>query len=205
MKVLAINGSPRKAGNTNEALSIVAEELQGAGIETEIVWIGNEPLQGCTGCGVCGKHRGRCAYDDVVNECLDKMQACDGLLIGSPVYYASIAGSMKCFLDRFFFAGAPVPYKVGAGVAVLRRSGAVTTFDHLNHYYQLQNMLIVPSFYWNAVHGASPGEIRQDSEGIDILRNVGRNMAWLMQMLAYAKDAVPHPAPQPRTRTNFVR
>jgi len=205
MKVLAINGSPHQAGSTNEALSIVADTLAAQAIETEIVWIGNKPLQGCTGCGACGKHRGRCVHDDIVNECLAKMADCDGMLIGSPVYYASIAGGMKCFLDRFFFAGAPVRYKVGAGIAVLRRSGAVTTFDHLNHYYNLQNMLIAPSFYWNAAHGTNPDELHQDIEGVDILQNVGRNMAWLMQTLAYAKDAVPTPPPTQRSRTNFIR
>jgi len=205
MKVLAVNGSPHKAGTTNEALSIVAEALAGQGIDTEIVWIGSGPLQGCTGCGGCHKHRGRCVHDDIVNECLLKMADCDGLLIGSPVYYASIAGGMKCFLDRFFFAGAPVQYKVGAGVAVLRRSGAVTTFDHLNHYYNLQNMLIAPSYYWNAAHGHNAEELHQDAEGVCILRNTGLNMAWLMKTLAFAKDAVPVPTPAPRERTNFIR
>ena len=205
MKVLAINGSPHQSGTTHEALSIVADTLATEAIETEIVWIGNKPLQGCTGCFACSKHRGRCTHDDIVNECLAKMADCDGLLIGSPVYYASIAGGMKCFLDRFFFVGAPVQYKVGAGIAVLRRSGAVSTYDHLNHYYTLQNMLVAPSFYWNAPHGNNAAELHQDLEGVDILRNTGRNMAWLMKTLAYAKEAVPVPERTQRRGTNFIR
>jgi len=205
MKVLAINGSPHEHGNTAQALQAVGGALAAQGVDMQTVWIGDGPIQGCTGCQACRKRKGRCAYDDVVNECLSLVAQADGLLIGSPVYYAGIAGGMKCFLDRFFFAGADVRYKAGAGIVVLRRSGAVTAFDQLNHYLQLQNMLIVPSFYWNAAHGATPGEVNADEEGIDILQNLGRNMAWLMQTLAFAKDAVPPPEPLPRARTNFIR
>jgi len=206
MTVLAINGSPNKQGNTAQALKIVTDALHAQGILTQTMHIGDQPIQGCTACHHCRQSgAGRCVHDDLVNEALRLMEQADGLVIGAPVYYAGIAGGMKSFLDRFFFVGAPLRFKVGAAVTVLRRSGAITAFDQLNHYFNLQNMLITPSSYWTAIHGCIPGEIHRDEEGMDILQNTARNMAWLLQTLAYAKAAVPPPEPMPRVSTNFIR
>lgn len=151
---------------------------------------------------------GLCVFtEDPVNECVRLMAECDGLVIGSPVYYSGIAGTMKSFLDRFFYCGGGqlCAYKPVAGVVALRRSGGVDAFHQMNNYFNLANALIVPSFYWNAIHGMRPGEAQQDMEGIQIMENIGRNMAWMLKTLEYSRAAVPLPEKYPRTSTNFIR
>lgn len=205
MKVLAINGSPHRRGCTATALGLVAEELEKQGIAVEMVHVGTEPIRGCTGCNACaaGQER-RCIYDDAVNLCIEKTKEADGILLGSPVHYSGIAGNMKSFLDRFFYAGAHLQFKAGAAVATLRRSGGVDTFHQLNNYFNLARVIVVPSQYWNVVHGNTPEELLQDEEGVQILRTLGKNMAWLMQVLEEGKK-IALPGKEPRVRTNFIR
>lgn len=204
MKVLAINGSPHKNGTTAAALGIVADELKAQGIETEIIRLGTKPLQGCTGCGGCRKTEGNlCIYDDIVNECILKSREADGLLLATPVYYAGIAGTMKCFLDRLFFAGSDLSYKVGAAFCVLRRSGGIDVFHQLYNYMNLANMVLTPSQYWNVAHGTSGEELMEDKEGVRILRAIGRNMAWLLKVVENGKE-LPKPDLGPREWTNFI-
>jgi multimeric flavodoxin WrbA len=212
MNVLAINGSPRAEGNTALALDRVCASLQAAGITTERVQVGHLPLRGCTACGGCGRNRDRrCTLpDDGLNEVVARMADADGMVIGSPVYFAGIAGTMKCFLDRAFYVngsnGGLFRHKVGAAVAALRRSGAVTTFDQLNHYLHYAEMLVPSSNYWNALHGAVPGEAAADGEGVQIMEVLGRNLAWLLHLRAQGQAAglVP-PAAEAKVRTNFIR
>ncbi|MDD3172740.1 MAG: flavodoxin family protein [Herbinix sp.] len=205
MKVIAINGSPKPKGNTYYALKTVCEELEKQTVETEIIHVGNMQIKGCIGCGRC--QEGHCSFsDESFREIVSKIYAADGLLLGSPVYYASIAGTMKCFLDRLFYANAGrMRLKVGASVAVLRRSGGVTTFDQLNNYFLISEMMIAPSYYWNAIHGAAPGEVSEDSEGISVLKNLANNMAWMLKIKEYSKEVYPAPSPVERARTNFIR
>ncbi len=212
MRVLAINGSPRAAGNTRHALDLVGAELGAAGIDTEVVQVGHLHLRGCTACGRCAQNRDeRCALpDDGLNALVAQMKAADGLVLGSPVYFAGIAGTMKCFLDRAFYVaganGGLFRHKVGAALVALRRSGAVTTFDQLNHYLHIAEMLVPSSNYWNGVHGAKPGESAGDAEGVQVMRLLGRNLAWLLRMRAAAAGAgVAPPAAEPKVRTNFIR
>jgi multimeric flavodoxin WrbA len=206
MKVLAINGSPHANGTTGTALTLLSETLIQHDIEAEIVHIGHEAIHGCTACGHCGKAgvHGCVFTDDPVNACIEKMREADGLLLGCPVYYGGVAGAMKCFLDRFFYAGAHARYKVGAGFVCLRRSGGIEAFHQLNNYLTLGQMVIVPTQYWNVVHGNGK-ELLQDGEGVQILQNLGRNMAWLMRSLEESGKRVPPPAQVARVRTNFVR
>lgn len=205
MKVIAINGSPRPRGNTYQALKAVCEELENQSIETEIIHVGNMQIKGCIGCDRC--REGYCTFsDDALRDIVTKIYAAEGLLLGSPVYYAAIAGTMKCFLDRLFYASAGrMRLKVGASVAVLRRSGGVTTFDQLNNYFLISEMMIAPSYYWNAVHGAAPGEAMEDAEGICVMKNLANNMAWMLKMKEYSKDTIPVPSPVKREWTNFIR
>jgi multimeric flavodoxin WrbA len=205
MKVIAINGSPKPKGNTYLSLKTVCDELEKQNIETEIIHIGNMELKGCISCGRCKD--GHCHFSDAkFREIADKIHAADGLLLGSPVYYAGIAGTMKSFLDRLFFPSqGRLRLKVGAAVAVLRRSGGVTTFDQLNNYFLISEMMIAPSYYWNAVHGGAPGEILQDLEGISVLKNLANNMAWMLLIKDYGKEVFPAPAPAKRAWTNFIR
>jgi multimeric flavodoxin WrbA len=205
MKVIAINGSPKPMGNTYLTLKTVCDELNSQNIETEIIHIGNMELKGCISCGQC--RDGQCRFsDEVFRDIVNKIYAADGLLLGSPVYYASIAGTMKCFLDRLFYPShGRMRLKVGAAVAVLRRSGGVTTFDQLNNYFLISEMLIAPSYYWNAIHGGKPGEVTQDGEGICVLNNLANNMAWMLSIKDFSREAFPEPAPVKRTFTNFIR
>lgn len=206
MKVLAINGSPHKNRCTYTAIKIMAEELEKKGIEVEIIHIGDKPIRGCTGCGACSKIEDKkCIFDDVVNQCIEKSKSADGIIIGSPVHFSGIAGSMKSFLDRFFCAGSHLQYKVGAAVASLRRSGGVDTFHQLNNYFNLANIIITPSQYWNVVHGIKPEEVMQDMEGVQILQNLGRNMAWLMEVIDKGKKTIDLPETEKRIKTNFIR
>lgn len=205
MKVIAINGSPRQKGNTYQALRAVCDGLEQQNIETEIIHIGNMDIKGCIGCGRCKD--GQCHFSDAkLREIVDKIYAADGLLLGSPVYYAGIAGTMKSFLDCLFYpSNGRMRLKIGASIAILRRSGGVTTFDQLNNYFLISEMLIAPSYYWNVVHGGAPGEITQDAEGMCILGNLASNMAWMLKLKDYGKGALPIPAPVKREWTNFVR
>lgn len=179
MKVILLNGSPHKEGCTDTALREVEGSLMENGIETERIWIGGSAW-GCTACGAC-KKTGRCVVDDAVNEVLEKMETADGLVVGSPVYYASPNGSLVSFLDRLFYAGSCFAYKPAAAVASARRAGTTATIDMLNKYFTISNMMVVSSQYWNMVHGNSPKEVKQDLEGLQTMRTLGANMAWLLQ------------------------
>lgn len=208
MHVLAFNGSPKAEGNTYHAIKMVTDELEKQGITTEIINIGNKNIRGCIACGGCARNLNeKCVIEDEVNDCIQKMKAADGIIIGSPVYYASIAGTMKCFLDRAFFVcsanGGLLRHKIGASVVAVRRSGEVATFDHLNHYFTICEMPVVSSNYWNVIHGRMPGEVHQDEEGTQIMRVLGKNMAWLLKCVN-GENAQP-PEREQKIYTNFVR
>lgn len=208
MHVVAINGSPRAEGNTYNAIKIVTDELEKQGITTEIIHIGNKNIRGCIACGGCYKNKNeRCVINDEVNEAIQKMKVADGIIIGSPVYYASIAGTMKCFLDRAFYVasanGGLFRHKVGASVVAVRRSGEVATYDHLNHYFLLAEMFLASSNYWNVIHGRLPGEALQDEEGVQIMRVLGKNTGYLIQQLKNAP--LPLPEKEAKIMTSFIR
>ena len=208
MKVVAINGSPKEAGNTYHALKIVTDELEKQGIETEILHVGNKNIHGCVACGGCAKNKNeKCVINDYVNEAIQIMKQADGIIIGSPVYYASMAGTMKCFLDRAFYVaganGGLYRHKVGASVVAVRRSGEVATFDHLNHYFTLAEMFLPSSNYWNVIHGRMPGEALQDEEGVQIMRILGKNMAFLLNAVAQNKENLPEK--EQKIMTSFIR
>ena len=182
-KVLLINGSPRKDGNTFLALSEIANTLMEQGIETEIAWIGVKPVRGCIACGTCKmKGNGKCAFDDdICNSMIEKMNDADALVVGSPVYYGQPAGQLLALIQRTFFAGAKVDNKPAAAVAVCRRGGATAALQTLTMPFQLKNMPIVTSQYWNIVYGLEKGDAKLDTEGMQTMRQVGRNMAWLLK------------------------
>lgn len=211
MKVIAFNGSPRAKGNTWHALQTAGEELNKAGIDFEIIHVGNKAIRGCTACMGCVKNKNeRCVIaTDEVNDWLQKMKEADGILLGSPVYYAGIAGTMKSFLDRAFFVASVnnsmLRHKVGATAVAVRRSGGVSTFDSLNHYVLYSEMVIATSSYWNVTHGTNPLEAEQDGEGNQIMRVLGKNMAWLLKALAVSKEQVPPPSIEGKIMTNFIR
>ncbi|NLI35474.1 MAG: flavodoxin family protein [Bacteroidales bacterium] len=211
MKVVAINGSPHKEGNTYHALMEIGKQLQESNIELEILHIGNKAVRGCLACGGCAKNKNeKCVITtDPLNEWIQKMKDADGIILASPVYYAGIPGTMKSFLDRAFYVsssnGNLFRQKVGAAVVVLRRTGGSYTFDGLNHYLNYSEMILATSNYWNIVHGAAPGEVLQDVEGMQIIQVLGRNMAWLLKMRELTKDMLPSPAPVAKAMTNFIR
>jgi multimeric flavodoxin WrbA len=186
MKVVAFNGSPKSQGNTYWALKMVTEELEKEGIETEIIHVGSQTIKGCQACNACAKNRSeQCIIEnDPVNQWIEKMLAADGILLGSPVHFSGIAGTMKSFLDRAFYitGNGLLRHKVGAAVVAVRRSGGVTTFDQLNHYLHYAQMLVPTSNYWSVIHGRAPGEVGQDEEGKQTMRLLGRNMAWLLKL-----------------------
>lgn len=207
MKVLLINGSPHETGCTYTALSEAAAELNRNGVETEIVWIGNHPVRGCIGCGGCGK-LGKCAFDDdVLNTILEKAKTADGYIFGSPVHYAAMSGAMSCILDRLFMAGsASMRYKPAAGVCSARRAGTTATYDQFNKYIGINRMLNVPSQYWNMVHGSKAEDVKKDEEGLQIMRTLGKNMAWLLKVLQCAKEnGIELPQAEAPIKTNFIR
>ncbi len=206
MNVLLLNGSPHEKGCTYTALSEVASTLRDEGVETEILWLGNDPLPGCKGCGACGK-LGRCVYDDVVNRAAELAKSCDGLVVGSPVHYAAASGQITSALDRLFYsAGAALRYKPAAAVASARRAGTTATLDQLNKYFTINQMPVVSSRYWNMVHGNTPDEVRQDAEGLSVMRTLAKNMAWLLRCIEAGRAAGIHlPDPEPSVRTNFIR
>ena len=207
MNVLLINGSPHKNGCTFTALSEIASELEKQGIETNFFHIGTKAIRGCIACRKC-KETGYCTYsDDPVNECINLIKSADGIVVGSPVYYASPNGALLAFLDRVFYASSNAfAYKPAAAIVSCRRAGAATAFDVLNKYFTLSNMPVVSSQYWNEVHGNTPEEVRQDLEGMQVMRTLGRNMAWLLKCIDAAKGIVPFPEKEPvRQKTNFIR
>jgi multimeric flavodoxin WrbA len=206
MHVLMINGSPHKQGCTFTALSEVAGELEKAGVTTEIVHIGNRAVQPCIACYKCFE-TGYCIYkDDAVNGLVDALAAADGFVVGSPVYYAGPNGALTSVLDRMFFGkSGKYANKPAAAVVSCRRGGASATFDRLNKYFTISAMPVVSSQYWNSVHGTTPDEVRQDLEGMLVMRALGRNMAWLLKCIDAAKDTVRLPELEPRVMTNFIR
>lgn len=208
MKVLLINGSPRKEGCTYTALTEVANQLNNNDVETEIFQLGNKPIRGCIACGKCSSTNNRCIFDDdKVNEAIKKMEESDGLVIGSPVYYASANGALIAMLDRMFYAGRTCfAYKPGAAVVSARRAGTTTSLDELNKYFTISQMPVVSSHYWNMVHGNSPDEVKMDLEGMQIMRALGDNMAWLLKSIeAGRKTGITLPEKEVRVRTNFIR
>lgn len=211
MKVVAINGSSKTAGNTATALDAVCGVLQGKGIATERIDIGRDAIHGCIGCGYCGQKKNRrCVFDDdILNKNIDAILDADGLVIGSPVYYAGINGALKCFLDRAFYVasanGALMRHKVGAGVVAVRRGGETTAWDQINKYFTISEMFIPSGNYWNMVFGMLPGEAKQDIEGIQCVRILGENMAWLLNAIATGRAATPLPPRTPKTPMNFIR
>ena len=204
MKVLMINGSPRRAGNTHLALSEVAGERHRQGVDSEIVWIGAKAVQGCIACGRC-EETGRCAFRDALyEEVHEKLAEADALVVGSPVYYAGPNGSLCALLDRLFYSSQPLlQNKPGAAVVVCRRGGASATFDRLNKYFTISNMPVVSSQYWNSVHGRLPGEAAQDAEGLQTIRTLARNMVWLLRSLQGAGQ--PLPEREEPVWTHFIR
>lgn len=211
MKVIAFNGSPNKKGNTYQAIRMVADELEKEGIETEIIHIGNKDIKGCIACNKCVENRNeKCILpDNVVNQCIQKIKDADGIIIGSPVYYSAIAGSMKSFLDRFFYVadanGGMLRHKVGASVVAVRRAGGIPVFNQLNNYINYSEMLMPSSNYWNVIAGTTPGEALKDEEGKQIMRVLGRNMAWLMKLVQNGRDKIKEPEREEKIFMNFIR
>lgn len=205
MKVNLFNGSPNIHGCTYTALHEIEETLQKNGIETEVFQVGSKSVRGCIGCGKC-RESGKCIFDDIVNEAIDKIKEADGVVFGSPVYYASANGTMISFLDRLFYAASSyLAYKPGAVVVSARRAGTTATYDELNKYLGISNMLIVPAPYWNMVHGNTAEEVKQDKEGLYIMRQIGENMTWMLKMLENAKANGIAPTILEKERTNFIR
>lgn len=205
MKVLMINGSPRVGGNTSIALQEMEKIFAQEGIEVETVQVGNQAIRGCIACGTCAK-QGKCVFDDAVNAVAPKFEACDGLVIASPVYYASANGTLISFLDRLFYSTRfSKTMKVGASVVVARRGGLSSTFDELNKYFTDAGMPVASSQYWNSVHGRAAGEASQDAEGLQTMRTLARNMAFLMKSIALGKETFGLPETEPIQRTSFIR
>ena len=204
MNVLMINTSPHEKGCTYTALEEVGAELAKQGIEYEILWIGKDAMHGCVACGYCNK-TGKCVYgEDKVNEAADKARLSDGLILGAPVHYASAAGIGSAFLDRLFkLISKDMPLKPGASVVSCRRGGASASFDQLNKYLTICQMQVVSSTYWNSVHGNTPEEVKQDLEGMQVMQNLGKNLAWLMQSIQVA--GIPKPEKEAQIKTNFIR
>ena len=206
MKVLLVNGSPHAQGCTYTALREVAAALEKQGIETELFQVGTKPISGCLGCGACIK-TGKCVIDDVVNEFVEKAKDADGFVFGSPVHYAGASGAITSFMDRAFYGkGAVYANKPAAAVMSCRRGGATATLDQLNKYFTISNMPIVSSQYWNMVHGNTPDEVRQDLEGMQTMRTLGINMAWLLKCIEAGKAAgIAMPEREAKVATNFIR
>lgn len=208
MKVLLLNGSPHKNGCTNTALEEVAKTLNFQGIDTEIFYIGTDAIAPCRACGAC-KKLGRCVVDDKVNEFIEKAKEADGFIFGSPVHYASASGIITTFLDRAFYAGSAnqvFRMKPGAIVVSARRAGTTATFDQLNKYFTITEMPVISSRYWNMVHGATPDDVLKDEEGMQIMRILGKNMAWYLKSMDAAKKAgILPPEKEEVIKTNFIR
>ena len=205
MKVLLVNGSGHEKGCTYTALAEVAKALNANGVETEIYWLGQNQVSGCKGCWACKKTK-KCVIDDGVNEFVEKAAEFDGFVFGSPVYYASAAGALVSFMDRVFYSGGKnLAYKPAAAVVSCRRAGASTTFDVINKYFTISNMPIVGSNYWNEIHGNTAEEAAQDAEGLQTMRVLGNNMAWLLKCIQLGKEAGVAPETEKKIWTNFIR
>lgn len=211
MKVIAFNGSPRADGNTKASLDIMGEVFKEQGIDLEIIHIGNRKIRGCIGCMWCVKAQNeRCVIDDdVTNDYIQRMKEADGIILSSPVYYAGVAGTMKSFLDRAFFVigvnGNFLRHKVGTSLAAVRRSGGIPTIDGLDRYINYSEMFVPTSNYWNVAHGLKPGEMTEDGEGVQIIRVLAKNMAWLMKAVELGKESLPLPEAERKVMTNFIR
>ena len=211
MKVVAFNGSPQKEGNTYLGIKVVTDELEKEGIETEIIHVGNKAIRGCIACGQCFKNKNeRCVLpDDGVNEWIQKMKEADGIILGSPVHYSAIGATMKSFLDRAFYVsganGNLFRHKVGASVVAVRRSGGMPTFEQLNNYINYSEMLMPTGNYWSVIHGTKPGEAMEDKEGVQLMRTLGKNMAWLMKLVENGKGVIEEPKAEKKIYTNFIR
>ena len=205
MKVLLINGSPHKEGNTAFALNQMAEVFAEAGVETETIQVGSQLLRGCIGCASCYK-TGKCVFDDLVNETAAKLPDYDGIVVGSPVYYASPNGTLLSFLDRLFYSSRfPKTMKVGAAICSARRGGLSATYDEMNKFFGISGMPIASGQYWNSLHGSAPGEAAQDAEGMQGMRTLARNMAFLMKSIALGREAYGLPEKERGIFTNFIR
>ncbi|MCD8018281.1 MAG: flavodoxin family protein [Clostridiales bacterium] len=208
MKVLLLNGSPHPKGCTWRALLEAEKTLHEEGVETEWLHIGYEPVRGCMGCGMCRKNQlGKCIFgEDPVNIAIGKMEECGALIVGSPVHYAAACGGITSFLDRMFYSSGGFAYKPGAAVVSCRRAGSTSALEQLNKYFMISNMPLVPSAYWNMVHGNTPAEVEQDKEGLMVMRTLGRNMAWLLKSIEAGKNAgLTLPPDEGHIRTNFIR
>ena len=205
MKVLMLNGSPRANGNTSLALGEMQKIFEKEGVEIEYVHVGNKEIRGCVACASCFK-TGKCAIDDIVNELAPKLEACDGVVVGSPVYYAAANSTLTALLDRLFYSTRfDKRMKVGASVVVARRGGCSATFDQLNKYFTISGMPVASSQYWNSVHGALAGEAAQDEEGLQTMRTLANNMVFLMRSIALGKEKYALPEKEKFARTNFIR
>lgn len=205
MKVLLINGSPHKNGTTFRALSEVASEINKNGIETEIITVGDQKVSGCMACGGCAK-KGKCVFDDIVNVLIDKIKESDGVVIGTPVYYASPNGTLISILDRVFYARMGFAHKVGASIAVARRAGTTASLDVLNKYFTISNMPVCPSVYWNMAFGNNSEQVENDQEGLQTMRVLGDNISWLIKCIKAGKDAGIIPKNnETKLKTNFIR
>ena len=205
MKVLMINGSPHAKGNTYIALHEMEKVFAEEGIEAEILHIGNRDIRGCIACHSCAKN-GKCVFDDLVNETAPKFEACNGLVVASPVYYASANATLIAFLDRLFYSTSfDKTMKVGASVVAARRGGLSATFDELNKYFTITGMPVASGQYWNGIHGAAQGEAEQDLEGLQMMRTLAKNMAFLMKSIALGKKEYGLPEKEPACKTNFIR
>ena len=205
MKVLMLNGSPKAKGNTATALAQMEKVFREEGIEVVNVQVGNQAVRGCIACGGCGK-TGKCVFDDVVNELAPIFREADGLVVGSPVYYASANATLVAVLDRLFYStGFDKTMKVGAAITVARRGGCSATFDELNKYFTISGMPVASSQYWNSIHGGGPGEALEDAEGLQTMRTLARNMAFIMKSIALGKERYGLPKKEPRQVTNYIR
>ena len=205
MKVLLLNGSPRANGNTALALKEMADIFAQSGVEAEIIHVGNQAIRGCVACGSCGR-LGKCVFDDLVNEAAGKFEKADGLVIGSPVYYAGANATLMAFLQRLFYSSRfDKTMKVGASVCAARRGGLSATYDEMNKFFGISGMPIASGQYWNSVHGGAPGEAAQDAEGLQTMRTLARNMVFLMKSIQLGKEAFGLPEREPGQWTNFIR
>ena len=205
MKVIMLNGSPKANGNTAAALSEMEKIFAQEGVETEIIHVGNMPIRSCVACNKCGE-TGKCVFDDIVNEVAEKFKQADGLVVGSPVYYASANATLVALLTRLFYSSNfDKTMKVGAAVVAARRGGLSSTFDELNKFFTISGMPVASSQYWNSIHGAAPGEAQQDAEGLQIMRTLARNMSFLMKAIQLGKEKYGLPEKERRVGTNFIR
>lgn len=205
MKVLLINGSPNVNGNTARSLEEMRKIFEEENIETEVIQVGNQQIRGCCACQSCYKTK-KCVFDDLVNETAKKFEDCDGMVVGSPVYYASANGTLTAFLDRLFYSTRfDKRMKVGASIAIARRGGCSATFDQLNKYFTISGMPVASSQYWNSVHGATPGQVEQDLEGMQTMRTLAKNMSFLMKSIELGKEKFGMPEKEKGQYTNFIR